>query len=110
MLDLRQSPQSLCDYLLIMSANSQVHLRTLGDAVEESLKNEELVPSHREGTHSGQWTVLDYGGVLIHVFHHEARNFYSMERLWPDARKVRWQASAKKSVSKKAGKRTRVPA
>ena len=111
LLDLKDSQQSLCDYLLILSANSQVHLKTLRDAVEESLEKEGLVPIHQEGTKSGQWTALDYGGVLIHVFHHGARKFYSLERLWPDAKKVRWQGTGKKIKSvKRRMKKTRVNA
>jgi ribosome-associated protein len=43
---------------------------------------------HSEGVEHGRWVLLDYGDVVVHVFHHEAREFYRIERLWADARLV----------------------
>ena len=91
LLNLSGAPSALADYVLMMSANSHVHLRTLGDAVADALEQHGLVPLHRDGSKSGHWLALDYGGLLVHVFHHQARAFYSLERLWPEAKKVRWE-------------------
>jgi ribosome-associated protein len=113
LLDLRANPQGLGDYILMMNANSQVHLRTLRDAVEDSLEKAGLAPLHQEGAKSGQWIALDYGGLLIHIFHREARKFYSLERLWPEAKKVLWQRKSRApspraaKIAVKRGKRSR---
>ena len=91
LLDLRRMQQGLSDFLLILSANSRVHLRTLYDAIEETLGKMSLLPVHRDGLQSAQWCILDYGGFLVHVFHRDARAFYSLERLWESPKKIAWQ-------------------
>lgn len=90
--DLRRIQGSISDYLLIVSANSHVHLKTLREAICDSLGKHELVPIHKDGMRSDHWVALDYGGLLVHIMHEEARRFYSLERLWGDSRRVRWQS------------------
>ena len=105
-LDLRRARAGLSDYLLLMSANSHVHMRTLRDSIEESLEGYGLTPLHRDGLRESKWTALDYGGLMVHIFIDEARGFYSLERLWPEAKSVSWEARAKeKAAPKKSFKR-----
>ena len=79
---------TLADYFVICTGTSTTQVRALADAVEEamSLRGEE--PHHIEGHRGGEWTLLDYSAVVIHVFTEEARDFYSLERLWSDAAPV----------------------
>lgn len=91
LLDLHRIPGALSDFLLILSANSNVHLNSLRESIENALDKINLDPIHQDGTSSNHWAVLDYGGLIVHIFHHEARKFYSMERLWENAKEIFWQ-------------------
>ena len=78
---------SLCDYFLIMSAPSVVRVKAIVDFVEESMKKDGTHARHREGYKDALWVLLDYGDVLVHVFHEDMRRFYQLEHLWGDAPK-----------------------
>ncbi len=78
----------ITDFFLICHGTSSVHVRALGDAVLESLKEIGVQPSGVEGRSEAQWVLLDYGDVIVHIFGEEEREFYSLERLWSDARRL----------------------
>ena len=78
----------LADYFVICTATSSTHLRTLADEVEKTLKEKGEMPRRREGHRSGGWLLLDYACVVVHLFLQEARDFYTLERLWSDAEEV----------------------
>ena len=105
LLDLKRTQGALSDYLLILSANSQVHMKALRDTIEQSLEQLGASLLHQDGTKGSQWIALDYGGLLIHIFHEEAREFYSLERLWPEASAVRWNETHRRSRAKAIRKR-----
>lgn len=88
LLDLRKTEYGLSDFVLILNANSEVHLKTLRETIQETLEKFKLVSLHQDGIGSHQWTVLDYGGLIIHIFQKEAREFYSLERLLENAKRV----------------------
>ena len=76
---------SLADYFVICAGSSNTQINALCDAVEKDMKekaNED--PLRREGYRDGTWVLLDYGCICVHVFSKEAREFYSLERLWKD--------------------------
>ena len=76
---------SLADYFVICTGGSNTQINALCDAVEEKLAVEAgEQPQHREGHRGGTWVLLDYGCIVVHVFNNEAREFYSLERLWSD--------------------------
>ena len=79
---------TLADYFIIATATSSTHLKTLSDEVEKQLKEcgENLL--RREGHRTGEWILLDYGCVIVHLFMQEAREFYTLERIWSDAEDV----------------------
>lgn len=80
---------SVADYFIICSGSSTTQIRTLGDEVEFRLKEDlGLAPLHCEGYQSGNWYLLDYGFLIVHVFHREAREFYKLEHLWADAERI----------------------
>ena len=79
---------SLADYFLICTGTSNTHVKALCDAVEEALDNAGEPALRREGHRSGTWVLLDYGCLVVHVFTEETRQFYDLERLWSDAKKV----------------------
>ena len=68
---------------LLASGTSPLQVKALADAVEEKLQEtEQLLPTAIEGYAAGRWIVLDYPGLLVHIFHREDREFYNLERLW----------------------------
>lgn len=73
---------SLAEYFVIASCPSTTQVRACADEVEEQLEEagEELL--HSEGYRGGEWILLDYGDVVVHVMYAETRNFYDIERLW----------------------------
>lgn len=86
---LRTADQTtLADYFIICSGSSNTQVRALAEAVEEAMSKAGEEPHHIEGHRGGQWTLLDYSAVVIHVFTEEGRAFYDLERLWSDAKPV----------------------
>ena len=80
---------TLADYFVLATGSSNTQINALVDNVEKVLHEEAgEEPLHREGYRDGTWVLLDYGSVAIHVFSEEAREFYSLERLWSDGKEV----------------------
>ena len=80
---------TLAEYFVIATGSSNTQINALCDAVEKDMKekaNED--PLRREGYRDGTWVLLDYGCIVVHVFDNEAREFYSLERLWADAEEI----------------------
>ncbi len=76
---------SFTDYFLIVSARSGRQVRAVAEAILEEGKKQKLVRISSEGVHQGTWALLDYGDVVVHVFHTPVREFYDLEGLWPEA-------------------------
>lgn len=79
---------SLADYFIICTGTSNTHVKTLCDHAEYTLEQLGEPMLGREGHRGNTWELLDYGSVVVHVFTEEAREFYSLERLWADARQI----------------------
>ena len=73
------------DVFVLASGTSRRHVRTLVDDAEEALREIDRKPIRREGTDHGEWVLLDYGDVVIHVFDRETREYYDLEHLWANA-------------------------
>lgn len=74
----------VADYFILSSGRSDVHVRSLCDDVEKLMMEKGKQRLRIEGYREGRWIVLDYGDILIHVFHKQERAFYDLERLWVD--------------------------
>ncbi len=74
----------LCDYLVIASGRTAAQVSSLADLTEEFMENSSVPLRRTEGLREGRWAVLDYGNVMIHLFHREERAFYGLDRLWND--------------------------
>lgn len=81
---------TFCDYFVILSATSLRQVNAIAEAVEEDLNNDRIKSLSKLTTadESG-WVVLDYSSVIAHIFYKPIRDFYSLERLWSDAKRVR---------------------
>ena len=85
-LNLKEIETAVCDYFIICHGTSNTHVNAIADTViEETLKSLKDKPFSKEGTESGEWILLDYGNVVVHVFQKEIRDFYNIEKLWGDA-------------------------
>lgn len=78
----------VADYFIIASGTSTAHVKALCDEIEEKLTLKGINLNHVEGYKSARWILMDYGGVIVHIFMKEEREFYSLERLWGDAKEV----------------------
>ena len=76
----------IADYFVIFSGRSVTHVQAIAEEIiEEVARSHGLVP-RQEGLREGQWVLLDYGDVVVHVFREQERQFYNLERLWGNAR------------------------
>ena len=72
------------DAFLITSARNERLVQAVSDAIEEALLPLGARPLRREGKGDGRWILIDFGDLIVHVFHDEERTYYSLERLWRD--------------------------
>lgn len=89
-LDMR-NVASFTDTMVLCTGRSHPHTQALADAVEESLRERGLKPSHIEGHAAANWILMDYLDFIVHVFTPEARQFYQLEKLWRDAPMLEWK-------------------
>ncbi len=73
------------DFFVICSGTSDRQVKTIADAIEETLGQNKIPILSTEGKMDGRWIVMDCGGVLVHVFLDALRSYYSLENLWSDA-------------------------
>jgi ribosome-associated protein len=76
----------LTEYMVICTGTSNVHIRTLADAVLETLKERGIKGIRAEGYQEARWVLIDYGDVVVHIFAEEEREFYRLEEFWRDAK------------------------
>jgi ribosome-associated protein len=79
---------TLADYFVIASGGSERQLDAIADGIVGGLRDEKTKPFGREGTPASHWVLLDYGGVIVHVFTPPEREFYQLERHWSEAKTV----------------------
>jgi len=79
---------SIADVFIICSGRSNRQVSAIADHIERELRKEKIRPMSVEGTAEGQWVLMDYGNVIIHVFFESVREFYDLEGLWSDARRI----------------------
>ncbi|MEI6631906.1 MAG: ribosome silencing factor [bacterium] len=88
---------SFCDYFVIASGSSLRQVNALARSIEEDLDKDRIKPLSKvtPNDESG-WVVLDFSSVVAHLFYEPMREFYSLERLWSDAKRVRLAKASKK--------------
>lgn len=77
-------PLPLVDAFLIVSGRSERNVAAIADEVEEKLLEAGHKRLRREGRHESRWVLLDFGDLVVHVFHEQERVYYGLERLWKD--------------------------
>lgn len=87
-LDLREIA-SFTEFFVITSGTNQRQVQAISDEIEEQLKKQlSTRPVRIEGYPTAEWVLMDYGDFVVHIFEQRARDFYDLERLWRDAKKV----------------------
>ncbi len=84
MLELAEA-SDFTDFFVICSGNSERQVQAIAQAVEKRLRDFGEKPIHLEGVTQGQWVLMDYTDLVVHVFEAQKRDFYRIERLWADA-------------------------
>ena len=74
----------ITDAFLLCSAQNDRQVRAVVDEIEDRLRGIGAKPVRREGERDGQWVLIDYADIVVHVQHEQARAFYALERLWRD--------------------------
>ena len=78
----------LADYFIIASGNNRIQVQAMADEVEERLGLSGAIPKQIEGYQAGNWVLLDFGDVIIHIFDAQNRLFYDLERIWKDGTQI----------------------
>ena len=82
----------LSDVFVIATGTSRPHVQALAEHVEEKLKEiRDIKPLRTEGMTEAEWVLLDYGDIIVHIFQAGPREFYSLERLWGDSERIKWE-------------------
>lgn len=77
-------PLTITDAFVLVSADNERLVNAIVEEVEDDLRDLGAKPVRREGVREGRWALLDYGMLVVHVFRHEEREFYGLDRLWKD--------------------------
>lgn len=77
-------PLPLTDVFLLVSGRNERNVLAIAEEIEHKLHEAGAKPLRREGRAEGRWVLLDFGDIVVHVFHEEDRMYYSLERLWKD--------------------------
>ena len=89
-----QGAGAFTDYFLLCSAQSTRQVKAIVDEIEEQLRAMQSKPSHVEGYQHAEWVLMDCFNFVVHVFTRDTRRFYDLERLWGNAKRLEFSASA----------------
>jgi ribosome-associated protein len=81
----------LYDYFVIVTGTSRRQIHTLAEEIDAALRSEGDWRMGIEGYEASKWVVQDYGDILVHVFDPDTREYYNLEELWADAKRVDWE-------------------
>ena len=86
-LDLRAIDNTVCDYFVICNGNSNTQVNAIVHSIQKIVSKElKDKPWHVEGTENGEWVLMDYVNIVVHVFQKHIREYYNIESLWGDAK------------------------
>mgnify|MGYP000406503745 FL=1 len=87
LLDLRELENTVCDYFIICSGNSNTQVNAITGSIQKLVSKElKDKPWHIEGQNNSEWILMDYYEVIVHVFLKDKRAFFKLEELWGDAK------------------------
>ena len=87
--DMTNLGERACSYFVICEGDSTTHVSSISDSIKDYVRKElKIKPFAIDGTQNALWIAMDYGQILVHVFHRETRTFYDLEHLWSDAKLI----------------------
>ena len=92
------NPLPLTDIFLIVTGRSERNVVAIAGEVEDKMIEAGFKPLRREGRAEGRWILVDFGDLVVHVFHEEEREYYSLERLWKDCPVVPIELPSRKAA------------
>lgn len=99
------------DYMVVVTGTSTRHVVSVADKVVDTLRAQGVRAAGMEGHDAGEWVLIDFGGVVVHVMRQQARDFYGLEKLWGDGKAVDLEVKEKPArAPKKAKSAARKPA
>lgn len=84
----------ITDFFVIITCESDLHVKTIANYIEDELQKEQIRVWHREGYSKLNWVLLDYVDVVAHIFRRETREYYGLEKLWADAKIIKVEDDA----------------
>jgi len=93
---------AMCDWFVLVSANSSRMINAISRFIQKELSNESIKPLHVEGRLNHLWVLLDYEDVVVHIFDKQIRDFYGLEQLWTGAPKKRFGSKCLTKTSRKS--------
>lgn len=86
-MDLRNIENTVCDYFVICNGNSNTQVNAITNSVQKVVsKAQQEKPWHVEGTENGEWVLMDFVDIVVHIFQPDIRTYYNLEDLWGDAK------------------------
>jgi ribosome-associated protein len=82
---------NFCDYFVLCTGTSDRHVRAIANGIDEGLEELNIKVRYSQGLTGGRWVLLDMGSAVAHIFDKETREFYGLEYLWQEAKKVAWK-------------------
>lgn len=76
---------SYTDFVIVCTGTSERHVNALARRVDTAMRDAGRPPLGQEGMEEGQWALLDYGDIIVHIFHQDSRRDYDLERMWSEA-------------------------
>jgi ribosome-associated protein len=98
LLDVREL-STYCNYLLVLSGRSERQVEAIAEAISMGMKAQNVRPLGTEGGRGDAWQLLDFGDLVVHVFHHPTRDHYDLEGLWHEAPRVEIEVPADARLS-----------
>ena len=99
---------SLAFYIVVMTAESYPQMSAIEDDISRKLKQKDAYILYRDGPASKKWKIIDYGGIIVHIFDPISREFYSLDKVYHDFKKVKWEKAPVKKPVKKIVKKAAV--
>ncbi len=91
-IDLRNLKEAPTDFFIICHGNNENQVKAIAENVEFEIKQKgNELPVHTEGKQASIWALVDYFDTVVHVFHHEAREYYNLEKLWSDGKVTEYE-------------------
>ena len=86
-MDLRSIPNTACEYFILCNGNSNTQVNAITNSVQKVVsKAIQEKPWHVEGTENGEWVLMDFVDIVVHIFQPDIRTYYNLEDLWGDAK------------------------